>query len=127
MAIRAKTLKDWINTLDDNDYVSINGDEESTLVSLDTMRSLEIGGTLPDDEDEGKEEDNDGDEDDEDDTCRECGEATDNGEGWDGLCGNCSDRAQHEKSDTTLRAASGMTDANLRQAGYTLATDKEKE
>lgn len=25
--------------------------------------------------------------------CRECGDRNDNGEGWDGLCGTCADRA----------------------------------
>lgn len=29
--------------------------------------------------------------DDGDDVCRRCGEANDDGEGWDGLCGNCAD------------------------------------
>ncbi|HEY3783041.1 MAG TPA: hypothetical protein VGL56_18335 [Fimbriimonadaceae bacterium] len=28
---------------------------------------------------------------DEDDRCYQCGEPTDDGEGWDGLCGNCAD------------------------------------
>lgn len=32
--------------------------------------------------------------------CRECGEPNDNGEGWDGLCGNCADRAEAEKGIT---------------------------
>lgn len=27
--------------------------------------------------------------------CRECGEPNDNGEGFDGLCGNCADRAEN--------------------------------
>jgi hypothetical protein len=26
--------------------------------------------------------------------CRECGDPTDDGEGWDGLCGNCADREE---------------------------------
>ena len=29
-----------------------------------------------------------------DDPCRECGESADDGEGWDGLCGNCADREE---------------------------------
>jgi len=28
--------------------------------------------------------------------CRECGEPNDDGEGWDGLCGNCADKAEGE-------------------------------
>ena len=34
----------------------------------------------------------DGEPDEDDYACRECGAPTDDGEGWDGLCGNCSDR-----------------------------------
>lgn len=26
--------------------------------------------------------------------CRVCGDSADNGEGWDGMCGNCADRAE---------------------------------
>lgn len=29
--------------------------------------------------------------------CRECGEPNDDGEGWNGLCGNCADKAENEK------------------------------
>ncbi|MFP3609228.1 hypothetical protein SB778_03825 [Paraburkholderia sp. SIMBA_050] len=34
-----------------------------------------------------------------DDACRECGEANDNGEGYDGLCGNCADREFGDKAN----------------------------
>lgn len=34
--------------------------------------------------------------DDEPEECSECGESLDDGEGWDGLCGNCADRAAVE-------------------------------
>ena len=29
--------------------------------------------------------------------CNECGDATDNGEGWDSLCGNCADAAVNSR------------------------------
>lgn len=29
-------------------------------------------------------------------TCSECGEPCDDGEGWDGMCGNCADKADSE-------------------------------
>lgn len=33
--------------------------------------------------------------------CRQCGEPTDNGEGWDGLCGNCADKAERKETNGT--------------------------
>jgi hypothetical protein len=36
--------------------------------------------------------------------CRECSEPNDNGEGWDGLCGDCADKqveAERKKADDT--------------------------
>jgi hypothetical protein len=32
-------------------------------------------------------------------TCRECGDPTDDGEGWDGLCGNCADRRNKQMGE----------------------------
>ena len=33
------------------------------------------------------------------DCCWKCGAPNDDGEGWDGLCGNCADRAAMEAGD----------------------------
>ena len=35
----------------------------------------------------------------EDDACTQCGESTADGEGYDGLCGNCADKAEREEDD----------------------------
>lgn len=45
-----------------------------------------------------------GEPDDDDFACRECGGPTDDGEGWDGLCGDCADRreAVKEASNRTV-------------------------
>lgn len=47
--------------------------------------------------------------------CRECGEPNDDGEGWDGLCGNCADRQFAEDEDGAN--VTTMTEAQL-LAGY---------
>ena len=49
--------------------------------------------------------------------CRQCGEPADDGEGWDGLCGNCADRA------TVVEALCGRY--NVATAPYVLRTDHE--
>lgn len=36
------------------------------------------------------------------DMCRECGGPNDDGEGWDGLCGVCADRAEIEEGAMTM-------------------------
>lgn len=33
--------------------------------------------------------------------CVECGGPNDDGEGWDGMCGNCADRAEAERGEAT--------------------------
>lgn len=33
------------------------------------------------------------------DTCDRCGGWNDDGEGWNGLCGNCADRAEHDNEE----------------------------
>lgn len=33
------------------------------------------------------------------DHCRQCGAPSDNGEGWDGLCGNCADKYSQAKKE----------------------------
>lgn len=40
--------------------------------------------------------------------CRTCGEPSDNGEGWDGECGNCADRTYRRQAPRGFAGAEGL-------------------
>ncbi len=50
-----------------------------------------------------------------DDDCRICGAPTDDGEGWDGLCGNCADPEESRSAAVQVTVQDGVQDNHDRQ------------